>query len=313
MQEGMDSPTPQLQKTPQKTPQRKRALLLLNPHSRQGQNNRYPSIRYLQSLGLTIIEEEVENPQHLSQVIRQYRDRVDLAIVGGGDGTLNAAIEGLLDAQLPLGILPLGTANDLARTLGIPTTLAGACQAIAAGQIRWIDLGWVNGQYFFNVASLGLSVQIAHQLSKEAKRRWGVLAYALTALRVMWQSRPFRARISCNGETIKVHTSQIAIGNGRYFGGGMTIVQDATIDDRRLDLCSLEVRHWWQILAIFPSLWRGGKLNPQWLRRIEGEEIDVYTRKPHAINTDGEITTYTPAKFKVIPRALAVFVPRLSR
>ena len=198
------------------------ALLLINRHARQGQDGIAAAIEQLQMLGLKLIEESTEDPQHLPDVIRSYKDAVDLVIVGGGDGTLNAAVDGLVDTQLPLGILPLGTANDLARTLGIPTSLEAACEIIAKGQAQRIDLGWVNGKHFFNVASMGLSVQITQMLTKETKRRWGVLAYAITALQAIWQARPFSAEIRINGgKPISVRTVQIAVGNGRYYGGGM--------------------------------------------------------------------------------------------
>lgn len=286
-----------------------RALLLVNRHARQGQNNLSEAIDYLKELGFDLLEHSTENPQQLAEVIQRYRNEVDLAIIGGGDGTLNAAADALVTTNLPLGILPLGTANDLARTLGIPNSLPEACKIIADGELRRIDLGWVNGKHFFNVASLGLSVKITQRLTKEVKRRWGVFAYAATALQVIWESRPFSAEIRVKGESIKVKTVQIAVGNGRYYGGGMAVVHDASIDDQRLDLYSLEIQHWWQIIPLLPGMRQGRHINSRRVRALDGQEFEVYTRKPRPINTDGEITTYTPAHFRVIPQALAVFVP----
>lgn len=287
----------------------KKALLLINQHSRKGKNLFSQATAKLQALGLELIVESNNHPHELSAIIKSYQNLVELVIIGGGDGTLNAAIEGLIDTQLPLGILPMGTANDLARTLGIPTSLSAACQVIASGKVRRIDLGWVNGQHFFNVASLGLSVQITERLTKEVKQRWGILAYAFTALQVIWKSRIFRAEIHANNKIVYVKTIQIAIGNGRYYGGGMTIAEDATIDDRRLDLYSLETNNWWEIIALFPAMRQGNHAIWSNVRTLEAEEIDVYTTKSQAINTDGEITTHTPAKFRVIPKALIVIAP----
>jgi YegS/Rv2252/BmrU family lipid kinase len=232
-----------------------------------------------------------------------------LVILGGGDGTLNAAAAGLVDTQLPLGILPLGTANDLARTLGIPESISQACDVIAAGYHCQIDLGQVNDKYFFNVASLGISTRITQQLTKELKRRWGILAYMATAMGVLWQARPFRVEIRLNGESIQVKTVQIAIGNGRFYGGGMAIAHDATIDDQRLDLYSLELSHWWQILLVLPVMSRGRQASWPGVRTLQAKEIEILTSRPHAINTDGELTTQTPAKFRVVPKALSVLVP----
>lgn len=288
----------------------KRALLLTNPRSRKGQQRPTETISQLQAWGLNLVEEPIDDPQNLPDLIRHYRDQVDLVIIGGGDGTLNAAVDGLIDTQLPLGILPLGTANDLARTLDIPFNLSDACEVIATGQVQRIDLGWINGKHFCNVASLGLSVQITKRLTKQVKRRWGIFAYAVTALQVLWEARPFRAEIRLNDESIQAKTIQIAVGNGRHYGGGMTIVHDADISDQRLDLYSLEIQHRWQLLLLLPMMWFGRHTTWPGVRVLHGTEFEVYTRKPRAINTDGEITTQTPAQFRVIPQALAVLVPR---
>lgn len=286
-----------------------RVLLIVNRHSRQGQHRLSEAIDCLKQFGFELFEESTAKPQEYSEIIYRYRDKVDLVVVGGGDGTLNAAVDALVETNLPLGILPLGTANDLARTLGIPMSLPEACSIISKGKMRRVDLGWVNGKHFFNVASLGLSVKITQKLTKEAKKRWGVLAYAATAVKVIWESRPFCASIHLNNKEIKVKTVQIAIGNGRYYGGGMAVVHDATIDDQRLDLYSLEIKHWWQIIPLLPVMRNGRHTNWPGVRNVNGQEIQIYTTKPRPINTDGEITTYTPAHFRVIPQALAVVVP----
>lgn len=287
----------------------KRALLLINRHSRKGQHRFALAVDVLNNLGFELIIVPIRTSEELPKLVRQYGSQIDLVIVGGGDGTLNGVVDSLVEMNLPLGILPLGTANDLARTLKIPLAIPQACRVIAEGRLKYIDLGWVNGKHFFNVASLGLSVDITEKLSKGAKRRWGMLAYGLTALKVISQTRPFHAHIVMNGERIEVKTIQIAVGNGRFYGGGMTVAQDATIDDQRLDLYSLELNHWWQI---FPLLWRlpqGQHGNLPWVRTLEGEYIEIHTRKSQEINTDGEITTETPAIFRVIPQSLGVLVP----
>ncbi|MBR8829265.1 MAG: lipid kinase [Gomphosphaeria aponina SAG 52.96 = DSM 107014] len=287
----------------------KRALLLVNRHARKGQNSLAVAVEELNALNFELIVVPTKSSADFPQLVRKHQEKVDLVIVGGGDGTLNAAVDSLVAAKLPLGILPLGTANDLARTLGIPLAMKAACQAIAAGELKYIDLGWVNGKLFFNVASLGLSVKITESLSQGAKRRWGVLAYALSAIKVITKTRPFHATIRLNGETLKVKTIQIAVGNGKYYGGGLAIASDAAIDDQRLDLYSLEVNSWWQMFPLLWTLPKGEQAIHSWVLTGESQEIEVVTRKSYVINTDGEITTQTPAIFRVIPRALGVFMP----
>jgi YegS/Rv2252/BmrU family lipid kinase len=288
----------------------KRALLLINRHSRKGKENFAQTVDLLNHWDFEIISVPLKKVEDIPFLMEKYRSNIDLVIVGGGDGTLNAMADMLVETQLPLGIIPLGTANDLARTLGIPNSIAEACRIIAEGNLKYIDLGWVNNKYFFNVASLGLSVKITQKLNKGLKRRLGILAYAWTALQLLSKTRPFTAMIGIDGQNIKVKTLQIAIGNGRYYGGGMPIAHDAQIDDQRLDLYSLEIQHWWQIFPLLWTLPRGQQGLLSWVRTLNGKEIQIQTRKPHSINTDGEITSTTPAIFRVIPAAIGVYIPR---
>lgn len=292
---------------------KQRGLLLVNPNSRRGYDAGKQAIEQLQQLGFEIIEASGENPKQFPDLIRQYRDRIDLVIVGGGDGSVNAAVDGLLDTNLPVGILPLGTANNLARTLGIPQSLPEACKIIADGRVQRIDLGWVNGQYFFNIASLGLSAEVNRRVSKKLKRRWGVLAYIATAVQVVWTARPFWVDIHWDNQSIEVKTLQITVANGKYYGSGLAIADDATIDDQRLDLQSLEIRHWWEMLPLILPALRGKSVTGKGVRIIEGKDIQLFTRRPYAINTDGEKTTATPARFRVIPKALSIFIPELEK
>jgi diacylglycerol kinase (ATP) len=286
-----------------------RALLLVNPYARQSERSLPQIIKMLHQLGFELIDAYPNQSHLLSDVIRDYQHQVDVVIVGGGDGTLNAAAKGLVETQLPLGILPLGTANDLAHTLNIPTTLYEACQVIANGQLRQVDLGWVNGQYFFNVASLGLSVQITQHLNRQLKRRWGILAYAIAAFKAMSRIRPFFADIYIDGTLVQVKTVQITVGNGRFYGGGMAVCDHATINDQQLHLSSFSIRHWWQLITLLPALRQGRLLTGRGIHLCQCQVVDLYTHKPYAINTDGEITTNTPAHFRVVPKAVNVFLP----
>jgi YegS/Rv2252/BmrU family lipid kinase len=287
----------------------KRALLLINRRARSGQRFFAQVIDTLDNFGFELITAPSKNAQAWPDLIAYHAAAVDLVIVGGGDGTLNRVVNSLVHYQLPLGILPLGTANDLARTLNLPSSLPEACRVIAEGHTKKIDLGVVNGHYYFNVASLGLSVDITQKLTQGAKQRWGILAYAITALQVLSQLRLFHATLRYGGQSLRVKTLQVAIGNGRYYGGGLAVAADATIDDQRLDVYSLEVRHWWQIFSLLLHLPRGQQQLLPWVRTIQTDAIQILTSRPRPINTDGELTTQSPAQFSLLPQALSVFVP----
>lgn len=284
----------------------------MNEKARQGRSDVSGCLTRLEEAGYELVRGTSQ--ANVSDTIRQQASKVDLVIIGGGDGSLNAAAEGLVETQLPLGVLPLGTANDLARTLGLPLDTNAACDVILAGHERRIDLGWVNGKHFFNVASVGLSVQVTQELNREIKTRWGKLAYLVASVRVLGGARPFWAEIRANNERLRVRTLQIAVGNGRHYGGGMTVHADAQIDDQRLHLYSLEIERWWRILPLLPAMRLGTSSSSSGLRVLTGTDFTISLmsrRRP--INADGEIVGHTPCRFKLVPRAISVFVPGDSK
>jgi YegS/Rv2252/BmrU family lipid kinase len=286
----------------------RRALLLVNCKARRGEECRAEVVERLTKHGFELVTFDADAPP--GEAIRLHAANVDLIVIGGGDGTLNAAADALAEAGKPVGILPLGTANDLARTLAIPTDLDAACRIIAEGHTHRIDLGRVNGKPFFNAASIGLSVAVTRKLSKESKGRLGAFAYVAAAVRAVGAGRPFRVQITCDGEVHRARTVQVTVGSGRYYGGGLTVAEDAAPDDARLDVYSLEVGHWLRLLPLLPALWSGRWHGRRNVRMLHGREIEVRTHRPRSVNADGEVVTQTPATFTVQPGAVTVFVPR---
>jgi diacylglycerol kinase (ATP) len=288
----------------------RKALLFANVASRQGAMDLAPALEVLREGGVHVLEERPPDVRQLGAWILEHRGVADLVIIGGGDGTLNAAAEALVEAGLPLGILPLGTANDLARTLEIPVDPIAASRVIVEGGTHRLDLGRVNGKHFFNVASLGLSVHVARELGVEVKRRWGVLGYPLTVWRALGQHQWFRAEIRCNARRRRVRTMQISIGNGRHYGGGMTIAADAAIDDGMLDVVSVAPRGLLELIVNLPAFRWGRHEKAPMVRHWRCSEIEIRTAQPMPINTDGEVTTETPAMIVVVPQAIEVHVPQ---
>jgi diacylglycerol kinase family enzyme len=140
-----------------------------------------------------------------------------------------------------------------------------------------------------------------------------VFAYLAAAARVLRYARPFRAEIRRGGEVHRVRTVQVTVGNGRHYGGGLAVAEDAAIDDGRLDLYSLEVDRWWQILRLLPAL-RSGTLGG-WpgVQALTGGEFEVAPRHPRPVSADGEVVTTTPARFRVVRQALTVYAPEPAK
>lgn len=288
---------------------RRKALMVLNPKARQGQVSLDPVVNRLEAAGIAVERESFRSAHEVSEDIARRGRDADLVIVCGGDGTINAAARGIMDVGRPMGIMPLGTANDLARTLSIPPDPLAAADIIAGGHTRQIDLGEVNGHPFFNVASIGLSAELARSLTPETKKRWGRFGYAVAAVRALAAARPFSATIRSRNGDVGVRTLQVAVGNGVHYGGGNVVEANAAIDDGHLDLYSLELGSVWKLALMLRSFRSGRHGAWQEVRTERCTSFEIETRRPRPVNTDGELVTFTPAHFRVLPKAIEVFAP----
>lgn len=287
----------------------KRALLIVNRKSRSGESSLDALLDQFRQAEILVRETPLGHPGEIPALIRRHAEHVDCVIVGGGDGSMSAAAPALIETGLPLGILPMGTANDLARTLQIPVDLPAACEVIAGGAIHEVDVGCVNGRHFFNVANIGLGVTVKHLLTPDMKQRWGVLSYARCMLQAVCDFRPFYADIVCDGKQQWVRSLQIAVGNGRHYGGGMTVAEEASLEDARFHLYSIRPMNWWNLARIGPSM-KSGEFRPDDpVDLVSGFDVVIRTRKPMPVTADGESVTVTPAHFRILPKAVKIIVP----
>lgn len=268
-------------------------------------------LEQLHAAGIEVEQVESGSVEETREAIRSRCGEFDLVIIGGGDGTISSAAGALLECRRPLAILPLGTANDLARSLGIGSDLARAFGVIAANHRTRIDLGEVNGHYFFNVANIGLGVHVTRELTDEVKRRWGVLSYFKAMGAALARSGQFRVRLKIDGRAHSLRSIQLAVGNGRFYGGGNVVDENATINDGLLNLYSVRPQRVWELVTLAPVL-RGGRHDL--VRRVfnaAGRAIEIETAPAHMeVHADGEPVTQTPATFKVHEKVLEVIVPR---
>lgn len=271
-----------------------RALLVLNDRSRLGLREGPAVSRTLEECGI--------------ECVREPDGPLEAVIAAGGDGTVIGAIPIALERGVPLGIVPLGTFNDLAKTLGVPAAPNEACAVIARANRRAIDLGRVNGCYFVNEASIGVSARIARRQTPEVKQRFGVLGVVSTTLQTLRDIRPFFAEISYDGILERCRTVQITIANSARFGGVIER-QDAAIDDGWLDLYSVEPRNWLDAFSLVRKIVARDPSSGPGLRTRRAARFEIGTHHAHHISADGEPAGMTPAVFEVLPKALRVFVP----
>ena len=234
----------------------------------------------------------------------------DRIVIGGGDGTISNALPELLKLNKPLAVLPLGTANDFARGLGLPQEILAAARVALHGRAHKVDVGIVNGRPFLNVASVGIAAKVSQAQSKELKSTWRILSYPIGLLRAAREARPFYVELVLDGAPAwSGAVYQVSVGNGRYHGGGLTVGEHAAVDDGRLNVYVVLPGTFWQLLACVAHL-KFGFPKPDVLHRKSSRHVRLRTSRPRSVNADGEISTKTPAELTLLPKRLTVMVPQ---
>jgi len=240
-------------------------------------------------------------------------DRVDAAIAegydavvgAGGDGTVRSIAFRLLDRPTALGILPLGSAMNIARSLGIPRDLDEAAAIIATATPRSIDVALARDRPFLEIASIGATAEILEQAHHVDKGHFHAI------LTMVWQGlrqRPVRVEITIDGDRFRARPLTVAVANAQYTGLGMTLAPDARIDDGLLTVVLYSgmtplglARH---LIAVV-----GGRQPKSRLRSYSGREVNVASAEPLAIRVDSEDGGTTPIDFTIRPGALRVLAP----
>ncbi len=230
------------------------------------------------------------------------------AIVGGGDGAMTTACDVLAHERCALGVLPLGTGNSFALTLGISDDVAAALDVIAAGRIVDVDLGTVNGTHFANFATIGLSAEIADRAPHELKAKIGRMAYAIGGVRSFFTHAPFRAKIAWDVGKTEIKTQQIVIANGRYFGH-QPVTPDASIVDRRLAFFTTTGVSHPEVARMYVAFALGLQTKLPDAIAFSSKAIVVKAKPKQLVSIDGNTLGKTPARFGVAKRALRVCVP----
>jgi YegS/Rv2252/BmrU family lipid kinase len=295
-----------------------RTVLIVNSGSRRGRQGAARARRLLLAAGVSLhASYGLRRPVKLPEIVRAELARgCTRFILGGGDGSISAVVPELAGRDVVLGLLPLGTANDFARTLSIPDDLEAACATIAQGNVVSVDLGLAGDHPYVNVVTMGLGAEVVKAVSHRLKRLAGPLAYPVATLRALRHYRPFAASLVFpDGDHPPAQYGrllQLAVGNGRFYGGGAVVAPGAQIDDGMLDIYAIELHSWWALAGVAWSLKSGRHIEradvPYWRTR----QVQVATLPRLPVNIDGERVDWTPESFSVARAALRVLVPSES-
>ena len=311
----------------------KNALLIYNPTSGGRRHRRFQEIeeavRILKEAGITVELAPTTEGGHAEEIARlaveQHREMV---IACGGDGTINEIINGLAGSQVPMALLPAGTANILAKELGIPWDIPRAARLIPEGVIRRIALGMAtfadsngngggalpaNGRYFLSVGGAGPDGAIVNGVDGALKKKVGVAAYWVEGMKQLFSYDFPEMRVRSNGTDHLA--SIIVVGRTANYGGPFKITTNATLFEDSFEFLTNSTRSRLQYLACLPALWLGKIRGMNGIKMWKANEVlcESAGANPVFAQVDGEPIGPLPLRFRIVPDALSLLTPAALR
>ncbi|WP_077509136.1 diacylglycerol kinase family protein [Sphingomonas sp. LM7] len=286
--------------------------MIVNAKSRRGQDLFEQACSLMKGLPFPVDAHAVEEPDQLEPTLkRALAAKPDLVILGGGDGTISGLVDFLTGTGAALAVLPLGTANSFARSLGIPLDIPGAIDVIAKGELRRIDLGMIDNDYFANCASMGLSPQIAENIPSGLKRWFGRAGYLGWAAYEFTRFHPFTLIVGEGAEEKRLRVVEVRIANGR-FHGGTELIDEASVDSGEIVVQAVQgharrrlARNW------LNSVLRREARHEDTIN-FTGKSLRIATEPPLPVSIDGEVLAHTPVTARIAAAVIDVMVPRAS-
>lgn len=286
-----------------------RASLLINLDSRQSKKAYQEVFEACQDNGIEIITRyEMGKGIDLQELVKTIlRAQPALLVVAAGDGTVSRVLGYLAGSPIEVGIVPLGTTNNFARSLNIPLAVADAVETIAQCRASPIDLGKIGQRYFTNVVGVGMSARVAEIVRDAQKRHWGRLAYAFVGLRCLLQHKPFMVTVTDKDSELELYfeTHQVIVANGRYHAG-QAIVEDARVDNHELIVFPIGGRGRISFVLQMVKFYVGSRKSARHASYLVARDINIYTSAPQPIEVDGEEYHVSPLHLRVAAGAVRV-------
>ena len=239
------------------------------------------------------------------------RRGADVVAVAGGDGTVNEVVNGLDGYDVPLGIIPVGTANDFARQVGIPADADHAMDVILQRKPRRLDTASLNGRRFLNVSTGGVGAEATAETPAEAKESLGPIAYAISGVRKFASQRARFARFVADQFSFEGEFLMFAVGSTQSTGGGTLVTPMASATDGLLDLCIVESMSRGDFARTALKLKRGEHVGQEGVRYLQVKSVTVDAPSPLAVNVDGEVSNAKRLVYRARARDLWVHVVHL--
>ena len=288
----------------------KQAILVVNAGSRRGADLFAEARDKLTAAGIELLaSKKCKTAKSMETAIKQSLKKAPMVIVGGGDGSLSSFVDYFAGKDVVFALLPLGTANSFARTMGVPLDLDGAVDVIAKGEARKIDLGCINGDYFLNAAAMGLAPKVAESVPHGLKRTLGRLGYLIWAGWSAANFRAFRVKLEDGKRTVRMWATEVRIANGR-FHGGIELIENADLKSGEIVVQVVTGRSVAKLGWSYFASATTRKARHQTDREFVASEFALSTKPRMKVSIDGEIGRETPLKISALPNGVTIAAPR---
>lgn len=288
-----------------------KARLIYNPFSGDTtfKNKLDLVIDKLQNAGYEVTPYRSKSPSDIHESMKYAKD-YDCIIVSGGDGTINHVINAMInnDINVPVGIIPAGTANDFASHLGIPKKLSKAIDIIANGKTTQIDVGKINDTYFVNVAAGGLLTDVSQKIDINLKNTLGKMAYYIKGIEQLPNFRPVPITIRYEKGIIEELVYLFVILNGSM-AGGFKLAPDSTANDETLNLIAIKACNIVELFNLFIKMLKGEHLDSNSIIYLRGKEFTIECKENIETDVDGEAGPTFPINIRLSSKKLKVFTP----
>lgn len=289
-------------------------LLIANPAARRARSRLAAATRALGARGARVDVATTERPGHAAEIASARAPNYQAVFTLGGDGTAMEVVGALAGRGIPIGILPGGTGNLVARALGIPIATQRAATALLRGEIAEVDLGRLtSGRCFAFSCGVGVDARMIRDTPPIWKRRLGILAYAYVAVRASLRSVTFRVRATVDGETVERDATAVMVANfGAVLSELIVLGPGIARDDGKLDLCVFSPASGWEALGIAWRLLRKDFRPHRAVMYRSGRRFRIECHPPQAAQADGELVGTTPVEIEVYPRAARLLLPSVG-
>jgi YegS/Rv2252/BmrU family lipid kinase len=289
-----------------------KAKLIVNPFAGGGRGKAILP-KTVEKLKREGIEVDVHVSEVQGDVLKASKEAAErnykLVIADGGDGTVNEVINGIVETNITLGIIPSGTVNLFAREVGIPLNPLKACELIRRGNVRRIDLGRAGVRYFLMMAGVGFDAHVIKEVEPWFKEIFGVAAFSIPLIKTLLNYKPTQMSIEMDGELIKRKGYFVIISNIPSYIPSLKTAPSARFDDGYLDVCILKRRGAVDILRYFVGFLLGKHKSFSDVELFKVRKISVSSKDSVLVHTDCEVVGTTPMEFSVVPKALKIILP----